>query len=137
MPALSAIERETRTPTSGDPTSPALSLDECRSQPGEVVTDRGDGSLHDQGCPGGRRELGRVRVGIQTGLCCAPAPVATPPAPVGGNSDPKGPPCSTDQSCNDDESISSLWGTCTALGVCECRPGFELNLRGRCQRAVR
>jgi hypothetical protein len=101
------------------------------------VTDRGDGSLHEQGCPGGRRELGRVRIGVETGLCCAPAPVETPPAPVGGESNPKRPPCSSDQSCNDDESISTLWGTCTPLGVCQCKPGFELNARGRCQRAVR
>src|SRR5690349_24588207 len=98
MPALSAIDRETRTPNAGDPSSPALTMDECRSQPGEVVTDRGDGSLHEQGCPQGRRELGRVRVGVETGLCCAPAPTSTPPAPVGSSSNPKRPPCASDQS---------------------------------------
>jgi hypothetical protein len=34
-------------------------------------------------------------------------------------------PCSTDQSCNDDPSVSALWGRCTEMGVCECNEGFE------------
>jgi hypothetical protein len=34
-------------------------------------------------------------------------------------------PCSTDQSCNDDPSVSALWGVCTEMGVCECNEGFE------------
>lgn len=134
IPALSAVAAETKTPTT-DPapdaaTSSTLTLDECRSRPGEVLTDKGDGSLHAQGCPDGRTELGRVRVGLENGLCCAPAAPAPPPgAPAG-----KRAPCTTDQSCNADESISSLWGKCTALGVCECKPGFELNPRGQCQK---
>ena len=135
IPALSAVAEEGQAPSGEDPNHPVLTFDECRSQPGEVVTDRGDGSL--KGCPQGRRELGRVKVGFEGGLCCAPAPVDTAPAPVGSGPTPKQPPCSSDQSCNDDESISALWGTCTPLGVCECKPGFELNVRGRCQRGVR
>lgn len=48
-------------------------------------------------------------------------------------------PCTlgADQTCNDDERISALWGRCTELGVCECSPGFELNPRGRCQPQAR
>jgi hypothetical protein len=36
-------------------------------------------------------------------------------------------PCTlgADQSCNDDPAVSALWGRCTELGVCECKPGFE------------
>lgn len=45
---------------------------------------------------------------------------APPAAPHG-----KRAPCSTDQSCNDDPAVSALWGRCTAMGVCECREGFE------------
>lgn len=136
IPALSAVAEEGQ-PSDADPNRPVLTFDECRSQPGEVLTDRGDGSLYQKGCPDGRRELGRVKVGFEGGLCCAPAAAAATPVPATAGSDAKRPPCSTDQSCNDDESVSSLWGTCTALGVCECKPGFELNPRGRCQRAVR
>jgi hypothetical protein len=142
LPALSAVAEETKTPTS-DPApesaqSPTLSMDECRSQPGEVLTDKGDGALHAHGCPDGRKQLGKVRVGIENGLCCAPAAAAvSPPAAPAAGSAGKRAPCTTDQACNDDESISALWGKCTPLGVCECKPGFELNPRGRCQKAVK
>jgi hypothetical protein len=140
IPALSAVAEETKTPT-GDPApdaaqSPTLTMDECRSQPGEVLTDKGDGALHSSGCPDGRKELGKVRVGIENGLCCAPSTsAATPPvaeAPAG-----KRAPCTSDQSCNDVETVSALWGKCTPLGVCECKPGFELNPRGRCQKPLK
>lgn len=139
LPALSAVAEETKTPTT-DPApesaqSPTLTMDECRSQPGEVLTDKGDGALHAQGCPDGRKQLGKVRVGIENGLCCAPAAASTAPtpaAPAGKRS-----PCTTDQTCNDDESVSALWGRCTPLGVCECKPSFELNPRGRCQKSVK
>jgi hypothetical protein len=141
MPALSAVAEETKTPTAdpapGTAASPTLTIDECRSQPGEVLTDKGDGALHAQGCPDGRKELGKVKVGIENGLCCAPAvaSAAAPPPPAAPAG--KRPPCNTDQSCNDDDSVSALWGKCTPLGVCECKPGFELNPRGRCQKAVK
>jgi hypothetical protein len=139
LPALSAVAEETKTPTSdpapGTANSPTLTIDECRSQPGEVLTDKGDGALHAHGCPNGRQELGKVRVGIENGLCCAPpvaavTPSATPPTG-------KRVPCANDQSCNDDESVSALWGKCTPLGVCECKAGFELNPRGRCQKLAK
>lgn len=138
IPALSAVAEQTETPSS-DPapdsaSSPTLTIDECRSQPGEVLTDKGDGALHRDGCPDGRRQLGRVKVGVESGLCCAPPASATSPAAPGPSG--KRPPCTSDQACNDDESVSALWGHCTPLGVCECKPGFELNARGRCQKPV-
>ena len=142
LPALSAVAEETKTPTT-DPApesaqSPTLSMDECRSQPGEVLTDKGDGALHTHGCPDGRKQLGTVRVGIENGLCCAPAAAAvSPPAAPAAGAASKRSPCSTDQACNDDETISALWGKCTPLGVCECKPGFELNPRGRCQKPAK
>jgi hypothetical protein len=80
----------------------------------------------------------------------APLAEAPPPAVAAGAEPPASPeepataappsgkraPCTSDQACNDDESVSALWGTCTPLGVCECKPGFELNPRGRCQNPV-
>ena len=140
LPALSAVSEETKTPVSDpDPesaASPTLSMDECRSEPGEVLTDKGDGALRARGCPDGRKQLGRVRVGIEDGLCCAPA---GPPAATSATAAPAGKraPCAGDQTCNDDASVSALWGKCTPLGVCECKPGFELNPRGRCQKLVK
>jgi hypothetical protein len=136
IPALSAVAEETKTPTT-DPapdaaTSPTLTMDECRSQPGEVLTDPGDGSLHTRGCPDGRKKLGVVRVGVENGLCCAPA--STPAAPP---VTAKRPPCTSDQSCNADESVSALWGKCTPQGVCECKPGFALDPLGRCGKPVK
>jgi hypothetical protein len=137
IPALSAVAEETKTPTTdpapGTAESPTLTMEECRSRPGEVLTDKGDGSLHREGCPNGRQELGKVRVGVENGLCCAPAP-STAPAAASGAPMGKRAPCQNDQSCNEDESVSALWGKCTSLGVCECKPGFELNPRGRCQK---
>jgi hypothetical protein len=139
LPALSAVAQETKTPTTdptpGTATSSTLTIDECRSRPGEVLTDKGDGALHANGCPDNRRQLGQVRVGIENGLCCAPAVAAasSPSAPPAG----KRSPCANDQSCNDDEAVSALWGKCTPLGVCECKPPFELNPRGRCQKTTK
>jgi len=69
------------------------------------------------------------------GGCEQPVPPATVPAPtvtdapVGKRS-----PCTTDQSCNGDPSVSALWGHCTpSTGVCSCNPGFELHPGGYCQ----
>ncbi len=138
LPAPEQLAEETTTP-SGDAApdsaqSTTLTIDECRSRPGEVLTDKGDGALHAQGCPDGRQQLGRVKVGLENGLCCAPASAA-PPAPAGGPT-AKQAPCTSDQACNEDPAVSALWGKCTPLGVCECKPGFELSPRGRCQKAV-
>jgi len=38
-------------------------------------------------------------------------------------------PCTfgADQTCNEDKSVSTLWGYCTSLGVCECNHGFEVS----------
>ena len=57
--------------------------------------------------------------------------VAAPnPAPLNG----KRAPCTTDQSCNRDPSVSALWGHCLKdSGVCECNAGFELHPSGHCQ----
>jgi hypothetical protein len=54
---------------------------------------------------------------------------AVPPSHPAG----KRPPCRGDQSCNEDRSVSALWGKCTEYGVCECHEGFELNPKGRCE----
>jgi hypothetical protein len=52
-----------------------------------------------------------------------PEPAAAPTEP----SRSKRAPCTlgVDQSCNEDPAVSALWGRCTELGVCECKPGFE------------
>jgi serine/threonine protein kinase len=44
---------------------------------------------------------------------------------AGGAPHGKRAPCQSDQACNDDPSVSALWGRCTELGVCECNEGFE------------
>ncbi|HWA75479.1 MAG TPA: hypothetical protein VG937_24255 [Polyangiaceae bacterium] len=66
-------------------------------------------------------------------------PEAPPPTSTGVTAKPAGKraPCQlgADQQCNEDPSVSALWGRCTELGVCECKPGFELNPKGRCQKA--
>lgn len=57
------------------------------------------------------------------------APAANPAPPQG-----KRAPCTTDQSCNRDPSVSALWGRCVKeTGVCECNAGFELHPGGHCQ----
>lgn len=60
------------------------------------------------------------------------SPTADPTSPdpgVHNEEKPRGKraPCTLgeDQSCNDDPSVSALWGRCTELGVCECNAGFE------------
>jgi hypothetical protein len=75
-----------------------------------------------------------VPVPPATALSAEPPPAAPPSAPPAAG---KRAPCGNDQSCNDDETVSALWGKCTALGTCECVAGFELNPRGRCQKAVK
>ncbi len=51
------------------PPSPALmSPEECTSQGGKVKGDIGDGKV---ACSEGERELGKVKTGIEGGVCCA------------------------------------------------------------------
>jgi hypothetical protein len=41
-----------------------------------------------------------------------------------------------DQTCNDYEWVSALWGACQPDGSCVCRAGFEVNpATGRCRQA--
>ncbi|HEX2671243.1 MAG TPA: hypothetical protein VHM25_10255 [Polyangiaceae bacterium] len=64
-----------------------------------------------------------------TPVASADAATAQPAPPRG-----KRAPCTTDQSCNGDPSVSALWGRCVKeTGVCECKPGFELHPGGSCQ----
>ena len=48
-----------------------LTPEECVSKGGETIGDPGDGSTRRNGCPGGRAQLGNVKVGIEGGICCA------------------------------------------------------------------
>lgn len=65
-------------------------------------------------------------LGVCSSLACSGStPVSPPPCTVGA-----------DQTCNDDPTVSSLWGRCTVSRVCECNEGLELNpATGRCRRA--
>jgi hypothetical protein len=39
-----------------------------------------------------------------------------------------------DQTCNDDPTVSALWGTCVSPGACACREGFSINFAtGHCR----
>lgn len=79
---------------------------------------------------------------------CASEPrhdTQSPQAPNGAESVPAGPPqgkrapCTlgVDQACNEDPSVSALWGRCTEFGVCECKPGFELSPESKLCRPAR
>ncbi|HEY8946121.1 MAG TPA: hypothetical protein VIM73_17755 [Polyangiaceae bacterium] len=131
-PAPSPVQSAPPVATAPPQEEPSLTPDTCRAKGGGVVFDKGDGSLHREGCPDGRAKLGVVQLGIEGGLCCAePSPIEQ--APTG-----KRAPCKLgeDQSCNENPAVSALWGRCTELGVCECKPGFELNrISGRCKPA--
>ncbi len=42
-----------------------------------------------------------------------------------------------DQTCNDELSVSAIWGKCLADGSCLCNPGFEINpATGHCRLPV-
>jgi hypothetical protein len=90
---------------------------------------------------GCNRDPGPMKVPTSQDVPVPPATAITPPPPPPPSAAPpaagKRAPCANDQSCNDDESVSALWGKCTPLGTCECVAGFELNPRGRCQKAVK
>jgi hypothetical protein len=58
---------------------------------------------------------------------CSSASTPSSEAPAVAAPHGKRAPCSSDQACNDDPSVSALWGRCTELGVCECNEGFERN----------
>jgi len=114
-----------------EPGAKSLSPEECQAQSGEVVTDKGDGSLQAEGCPNGRAQLGTVS-GIEGALCCSLTGAAPSEEPTA-----KRTPCTlgADQTCNEDPKVSALWGKCTEQGVCVCNPGFELGPGGYCRPA--
>lgn len=58
-------------PTTEPAPTPAgtLSPEACTAQGGEVRGDIGDGKI---ACGAGERELGRVMLGIEGSICCAP-----------------------------------------------------------------
>lgn len=64
-------------PTEPAPTDPAAPADpaalmtpeDCTAKGGTVKGDIGDGKV---ACDAGQRELGKVKTGIEGGVCCAP-----------------------------------------------------------------
>jgi hypothetical protein len=101
------------------------------------MTDPGDGSLREKGCPADRTLLGDVRVGLEGGLCCSVS--AAGPAPegpvLGGSPQGKRAPCTfgADQTCNADPAVSSLHGRCTEVGTCVCKAPAVLTPGGFCK----
>ncbi len=59
-----------RTPGPGPAQTATLTPEQCTQQGGEVRGDIGDGRI---ACAQGERELGRVPVGIEGSICCAPS----------------------------------------------------------------
>lgn len=59
-------------PAPGPGLAPVATLtpEQCTQQGGEVRGDIGDGKI---ACAQGERELGRVPLGIEGSICCAPA----------------------------------------------------------------
>jgi hypothetical protein len=53
-----------------EPEAGILTPEQCTEQGGELRGDIGDGKV---ACAEGERELGRVRLGIEGSVCCAPA----------------------------------------------------------------
>lgn len=43
----------------------------------------------------------------------------------------EGPSCVTDQDCNEDKTVSALWGSCFH-GLCMCNEGFTVQPKGLC-----
>lgn len=67
---------ESSTPPAAEPATPAmLTPEECSAQGGQVRGDIGDGKI---ACAAGERDLGRVKTGIEGGVCCAPGSPASP-----------------------------------------------------------
>jgi len=118
-------------PPAEEPGATPLTPEDCQAQSGEVLYDKGDGSMAG-GCPDGRTQLGMVSGGVEGAVCCAISPGVSPEQPTGKRS-----PCTmgADQTCNEDPRVSALWGKCTESGVCVCNPGFELSPGGYCRPA--
>lgn len=122
----------------GTEPSRTFTPESCQARGGEVLTDPGDGSLRERGCPEGRTALGEVRVGLEGGLCCAAssghAPVSDAPG-AGGPPRGKRAPCTfgADQTCNADPTVSSIHGRCTELGTCVCKAPAVLTPGGACK----
>jgi len=53
-----------------EPVATTLTAEQCTQRGGEVRGDIGDGKI---ACARGERELGRVPLGIEGSICCAPA----------------------------------------------------------------
>ncbi len=74
--------------------------------------------------------------GAPAQLIAAPVPTPSDHIPLASPAPPRGKrsPCTSDQNCNRDPSVSALWGHCVKdQGVCECNAGFELHPSGYCQ----
>ena len=59
-----------RTPAPGPTPVATLTPEQCTKRGGEIRGDIGDGKI---ACAEGERELGRVPLGIEGSICCAPA----------------------------------------------------------------
>jgi hypothetical protein len=114
------------------PTPAPITEEECHAQSGEVLSFKTETGSPAE-CPEGRARIGTVRSGTDSSACCAAAGGAA--APPQGQVSAKRAPCAlgTDQTCNEDPKTSAIWGHCTELGVCECKPGFALTPMGRCR----
>ena len=58
-----------------------MTREDCEKQGGRVAGDIGDGKIQ---CNEGEKELGRVTLGIEGGVCCAPSGGGAAPAAGGG-----------------------------------------------------
>lgn len=74
--AASTTPEPSTPPPASEPATPAmLTPEECSAQGGQVRGDIGDGKI---ACAPGERDLGRVKTGIEGGVCCAPGSPVTP-----------------------------------------------------------
>lgn len=70
-PSTPSTPTEPTEPTEPEAVEP-LTPEQCTARGGQVRGDIGDGTI---ACAEGERELGRVRLGIEGGVCCAPGAV--------------------------------------------------------------
>ena len=63
------VQPEPRPEETAPPTPGVMTPEDCTAKGGKVKNDIGDGKV---ACADGERELGKVKTGIEGGVCCAP-----------------------------------------------------------------
>ena len=109
--------------TTGDPSSDAGTTTMADSSAGAVACSSKGGKC----LPIGDVPQSPHRKADPTEATCAGTDVCWIPTAT----NPTSPVCSNDAGCNDDPSVSSLWGSCFG-GLCICNSGYTVQPNGKC-----